>query len=341
MSKTLLSVVIPIYNSQATIGQVLEAIFQSTPKVNLEVILIDDGSKNISKIKKIKSKFPKNKLKLYRQKHLGPAIARNLGAKKARGKIIVFLDSDVIPESDCLSRIVNDFKKDNKLSALNGVYSKRPANPSFFTWYFSLFKYHQWVCSNIKDYTGFSTKLAAIKKDVFLNLGGLDGQYRDALVEDYEFGYRLRNQKYKVLVDNQVCGAHFHPNFKQCFNNYYQRVYLWLKLFGQRKQFDNATTTKSVGLANGFGFLSLVTLPLALFYQTSILFILPFIIAFTSFFILYAGFHMFVLKEKGLLWTIAAIITSLLLSIPLGLAFIKFILLDKLGFGSQSRQLSI
>jgi len=331
MSSLCLSIVIPIYNSEKTLKPVLKAIFNSKLNCPLEIILIDDGSKSIKAVKKIMTEFSKKQIKLYRQKHLGPAVARNLGVKKAKSNIIVFVDSDVILEPDCLSQIINDFKKDKNLSALNGVYLKRPANPSFFTWYFSLFKYFQWVKSDIKDYTGFSTKIAAIKRQVFLKLGGFDKKYKDALVEDYEFGYRLRKQKYKVLVDNQVCAAHFHPSFQQCFKNYYRRVYLWLKLFGQRKQFDNATTTKSVGIANGLGFLSIITLPFALFYQTSVLLVLPFIITFSGFFILYVSFHLFVLKEKGFIWTIGAFFVSLVLTIPLGGAFVKFILLDYLG----------
>lgn len=321
------SIVIPIYNSEATLPLVLTAIFNSKLSQKSEVVLVDDGSKSLTKIKKIIPRFPKNKIRLLKQKHLGPAVARNLGVKKAKGNLIIFLDSDVIVEPDCLSRIVNHFKKDINLAALNGVYSKKPAKPSFFTWYFSLFKYYQWVKSSQKDYTGFSTRLAAIKKDIFLNLGGFNARYQDALVEDYEFGYRLRKQN-KVILDIKATGAHFHPSFKQCFKNYFQRVYLWLKLFGQRKQFDNITTTKSVGLANGFGFLSLVFSPLIFFYQTSLLLSLPFLVSILVFFYLYLGFHAFVLKEKGLIFTIFAFFTSLILTIPLGFALTKFIFLD-------------
>lgn len=328
MAKIKLSVVIPVYNSHGTIDRVLKSIFISKISlISLEVILVDDGSRDLFKIKNIIGQFSPHKIRLVTQKHLGPAVARNFGAKKAKGSILVFLDSDVILEPGCLLRIISDFNKDKHLAALNGVYSKQPANPSFFTWYFSLFKYYQWVNLDQKNYTGFSTKLAVIKRNIFLSLGGFDCRYDDALVEDYEFGYRLRG-KYKVLVDKQVCGAHYHPNFKECFKNYYRRVYLWLKLFGQRKQFDNITTTKSVGLANGFGFLSLVFLPLTILSNVSVLFVLPFMVFFSWFFILYYGFHRFVLKEKGFLWTLAAILTSLILTIPLGLALIKFLVTD-------------
>ncbi len=321
------SIVIPIYNSEATLPLVLTAIFNSKLSQKSEVVLVDDGSKNISKIKKIIANFPKNKIRLLTQKHLGPAVARNFGVKKSKGNLIIFLDSDVLVEPDCLNRIVKNFAQDKNLTALNGVYSKKPANPSFFTWYFSLFKYHQWVKSNQKDFTGFSTRLGAVKKDIFQNLGGFDSRYQDALVEDYEFGYRLR-KNHKVSLNNKVAGAHFHPGFTKCFKNYYQRVYLWLKLFGQRKQFDNITTTKSVGLANGFGFLALVFSPLIFFSKVSFLFSLPFLVSFLIFFFIYLDFHIFVFKEKGLLFTILAFFTSLILSLPLGLALIKFFLLD-------------
>ncbi len=329
----MLSVVIPLFNAQKTIGLVLKALVSQKIKEAFEIIIVDDGSKDSSKekVENLRLKLKIKNLKLFSQKHQGPAAARNFGVNKAKGDIIVFLDADVILEDSALKQIVYDFRTKKNLVALNGVYSLEPAIPSFFSWYFSLFKYYQWVCRKTKAYTGFSTRLAAIKKNVFLKVGGFNKVYRDALVEDYDFGHRL-GKNYKVIVDPKVKGKHFHPNFSQCFCNYYKRAYLWLKLFGQRKKFDNITTTFSTGLASVFGFLTLIFLPLTIFYKFSIFLLIPFSFSFMIFLGFYWRFYLFVFREKGVLWLFAAVIITLVLTIPLGLAFFKFLLVDKLAF---------
>lgn len=325
----MLSIIIPVYNAAKTIKLVLKALVKSKTKNSFEVILVDDGSADNSL--EIISQFTRiQKFKLFCQKHQGPSVARNLGAKHARGDILVFVDADVILEPKTLARIEEDFLKNKDLVALNGVYSIKPANPSFFTWYFSLFKYYQWVYRKQKEYTAFSTRLAAIKKKIFLKMKGFGKQYKSALVEDYEFGHRL-GKKYQVSVDPRVVGRHFHPGFRKCFSNYYQRVYLWLKLFGKRKQFDSITTTVSTGLGSAFGFLSLIFLPLLFLHSISFIFVLPFLGSLVIFLWFYRRFHFFVLKKKGFFWLLAAILTSLVLTIPIGLAAFKFLATDKLN----------
>lgn len=324
----MVSIIIPIFNAQGTIGPVLRAMVKSNFGKKYEIILVDDGSRNISIVKRIIASLPGGHIRLLRQEHKGPAAARNLGAKVAKGDILVFMDADVVLEPESLGQIDKNFANDKNLVALNGVYSKTPANPSFFTWYFSLFKYYQWVKRKEEEYTGFSTKLAAIKKKIFWQIGGFNTNYQDALVEDYEFGYRLR-KNFKVLLDDRVKGKHFHPTFSQCFKNYYKRVYLWLKLFGKRKKFDNVTTTFSVGMGNLFGFLSLfffLLVPFSFFFKP---FLFPSLFSFAIFFWFYRDFHSFVLLEKGPLWMIMAILISLSLTLPIGTAFVRYLVIDR------------
>ena len=89
-----ISVVIPVFNSTNTIASCLNTLSNQTLKP-LEILLIDDGStdKTVKTIKTLQKKLPK--LKLLTQAHQGPAKARNLGAKKAKGDILVFVDSDM------------------------------------------------------------------------------------------------------------------------------------------------------------------------------------------------------------------------------------------------------
>ena len=89
-----ISVVIPTFNSSLTLKACLESLSNQTLKP-LEIILIDDGSTDntVKTIKALQKKLPK--IKLLTQAHLGPAIARNLGALRSKGDILVFVDSDM------------------------------------------------------------------------------------------------------------------------------------------------------------------------------------------------------------------------------------------------------
>lgn len=84
-----ISVIIPSYNSEKTIKQCLESLIQQSLKS--EIIVIDDHStdKTVAIVKSF------SQIRFFQQSHQGPGSARNLGAKNARGNILVFVDSDM------------------------------------------------------------------------------------------------------------------------------------------------------------------------------------------------------------------------------------------------------
>lgn len=99
------SVIIPTYNSFESLKLTLSSLdnqkLDSKQKKIIEVIVIDDGSTDdTSDI--LKEKFPFN-LRYFKQNNLGRVYARNLGATLALGKILIFLDSDVVLEEHFLN----------------------------------------------------------------------------------------------------------------------------------------------------------------------------------------------------------------------------------------------
>lgn len=114
-----LSVIIPTYNESKDIAECLESLDTQTYK-DFEVIIVDDGSTDQT-IEIVKNYHPHSfKMMLLNQRHLGPALARNLGAKKAQGEILIFVDADMTFDKKFLEKLTLPIR--NKKT--NGTFSK-------------------------------------------------------------------------------------------------------------------------------------------------------------------------------------------------------------------------
>ncbi len=91
-----ISVVIPMYNSSATIERALDSVLAQTYKADYEIIVVDDGSTDGSAqiVERYAAAHPKVKIELIRQVNGGAAGARNTGLRAAKGDLIAFNDSD-------------------------------------------------------------------------------------------------------------------------------------------------------------------------------------------------------------------------------------------------------
>lgn len=88
-----ISVIIPVYNAEATISNILQKLIAQEYR-NVEIITINDGSKDGSL--KILRQFAKKdkRIIVMSQKNGGVSAARNAGIGKATGEFITFIDSD-------------------------------------------------------------------------------------------------------------------------------------------------------------------------------------------------------------------------------------------------------
>ena len=95
MSRGLISVIVPVYNTEKYVAKCLESILGNT-YTNIEVLCVDDGSTDDS-LKVIESFSQKdNRVKVISQKNSGVSAARNNGIMQANGEYIAFVDSDDI-----------------------------------------------------------------------------------------------------------------------------------------------------------------------------------------------------------------------------------------------------
>ncbi|MBX7491431.1 bifunctional glycosyltransferase/CDP-glycerol:glycerophosphate glycerophosphotransferase [Helicobacter turcicus] len=90
------SIIVPAYNAQNTIADTLQSLLEQkvTPEYTFEIIIINDGSSDATlKVCEYYSRFYQN-IAIYTQENGGLTKARNVGASKARGEVLLFVDSD-------------------------------------------------------------------------------------------------------------------------------------------------------------------------------------------------------------------------------------------------------
>ena len=108
----LVSIIVPIYNSKDTLKACVNSVLRQTFS-NLEIILVDDGSKDNSL--ELCKDFEKQdrRVKVITKENSGPADTRNIGLKYAHGKYVSFVDSDDLLLPDFVQVMVREAEKTN------------------------------------------------------------------------------------------------------------------------------------------------------------------------------------------------------------------------------------
>jgi len=121
------SVVVPAYNEEKDIPDLLEALTRQKVPPD-EVIVVDDSStdRTIPVVLSFKSKLPLRVFRIKRNSGIG--YARHVGTLKASGDIIAQTDADCIPPEDWVGRIRSAFMSDPALVGLSGKYVEASSN---------------------------------------------------------------------------------------------------------------------------------------------------------------------------------------------------------------------
>jgi GT2 family glycosyltransferase len=198
-----LSVIIPAHNATRTLQACLTNLAQAACGLEVECILVDDGS--IDDSAAIGMECGARVLKTGRQ--IGPAGARNLGVKEAQADILLFIDADVCVHKDTLQRVLQSFREDPAPDALIGSYDDAPAEPDFVSLYKNLM--HHFVHQTGRtEASTFWSGCGAIRKQIFLEHSGFDESFAQASIEDIELGYRLHMAGRRMMLDPHIQVKH-------------------------------------------------------------------------------------------------------------------------------------
>lgn len=210
-----ISLVIPVYNNIKFTIECLLSIRKYTEQLSYEVIIVDDCSTDetgeiLSNIRGLI--YAKN------SENLGFLRSSNLGATKARGKYIVFLNNDAQATFEWLRELINTFIDFQDVGAVgpkilfpDGRLQEAGAliNPDCTT---SLIGYgddpEKPRYNYVKDVEYCSGACLAIETEVFHGLGGFNDDLAPAYYEDVDLCLRIRQKGLRVLYNPKAVIVH-------------------------------------------------------------------------------------------------------------------------------------
>ena len=175
------SVILPTYNRLHVLKSCLEAFSNQTAK-KFEIILIDDCSDDGTKEYIEKHDF-KNLRYIRLKKRSGPYYARNLGIKRAKGKVIIFVDSDVIVFPDFVKDHIKIHEKEENIVVQGMVrHVKNLKKVNMNTFYLP----------NALCLRTFITQNASVRRKYLISVGGFEKFGPKMGYKDVDIGLKLR-----------------------------------------------------------------------------------------------------------------------------------------------------
>lgn len=188
--KPIISVIIPTFNSRAEIGPCLEGLINQTyPRESIEVIVVDSGSDDTSKIaEKIASKVFKS------TSRLNAGQARNIGISLAKGEILAFIDSDNFVPKTWVETIIKDFEEFPEVGGIS--FGVSGGNTTFTKW----INYEFAKDTKFVTYSGCGKECGIVFRKRVFELGCRFGE--DPQNEGFILSHCLQKNNIPVLIDS-------------------------------------------------------------------------------------------------------------------------------------------
>ena len=144
-----LSIIIPVYNTEQTLGRCINSVLQSSLN-NFEIILINDGSTDNSAniCESYKNSYPQQ-IQVIHQKNQGLSAARNAGLDISKGQYVTFIDSDDYISKDLYCHLLEQLNVNHNIDLLEYSLVKEAQNNTeiLFNFKDSIYRNHRsyWI----------------------------------------------------------------------------------------------------------------------------------------------------------------------------------------------------
>ena len=190
----------PVRNGENYLVSSLPAV-RSSDYDDFELIVVDDNSTDNSA--EISKRFAD--LVITQDERKGPAKARNTGAERSRGSILLFIDADVKIRVGTISLVVREMIGNPEVAAVFGSYDSEPMARNLISQYKNLLHHFVHQNSSSKAST-FWAGCGAIRREIFFESGGFPENSVNPSIEDVWLGYKLTEEMREIrsLKDLQV-----------------------------------------------------------------------------------------------------------------------------------------
>ena len=206
----LVSIIVPCYNEQTTIQQMLKAVYvQTYPRRELEVVVADgmstDGTRR--EIATFQREHPDLHVRVVENPRRDIPAGLNRAIAAARGEFVVRLDAHSVPYPDYVYRCVEALQA-GRGDNVGGVWEIRPQDPGWQAKAIAAAAAHPFGVGDARYRVGGSAQsvdtvpFGAFRRSLAEQVGGFD----ESLLtnEDYEFNVRVRKAGGKVWMDPSI-----------------------------------------------------------------------------------------------------------------------------------------
>lgn len=237
------SVIVPAYNAQATIGSCLDAI-NAAKRAGDELIVYDDGATDRTNAMAVAAgaRILRNE-----GSPLGPGYGRNAAAAVASCDYLLFVDADVVIAADTIDLLVAEIAKTGAVAAF-GSYDDSPRSDRFTSLYANL-RHHFVHQHGPSEATTFWSGIGMIDRKVFLGSGGYDtALFSHPSIEDVELGVRLKAVGHRIRLVHNAFGTHCKDwsLWRVWHTDIVRRAYPWSALIA-----DGRTSGVDLNVATG------------------------------------------------------------------------------------------
>ncbi len=234
------SVIVPAFNEEGRIKRTVESLLNlNYPKHLLEVILVDDGSRD-NTLRDMRT-YESERVRIFTKKNGGKASALNLGIEKAKGDIIVSLDADSFVDKNALINMVGYFNDPNCMAVTPSMKVWKPKTIlqkiQFLEYLFGIFLRKAAAFMGCIHVT--PGPFSAYRKSFFEKYGG----YQEGnLTEDIEVALRIQANNFSIenaadAYSYTVAPSKFMPLYKQrvrWYLGFINNVWNYRQLFSSR-----------------------------------------------------------------------------------------------------------
>ena len=208
----MISIIIPTSRYRSFIKEILAFLNEEASYLDerIEVIIVKDGIDNRLEWENLS--FNNFTLHVFYQNHEGPAAARNLGIRKAKGDIIGWLNSDDIYYADALSTVLSFFEDNPHVNVVYGDADHIDEDDNFIESYYT----EDWDYERLKEICFLCQPAVFFRRRLIKSMGMLNVNLNYCM--DYEYWLRLGAKTGFVRLDKKLAGSRMYQDNKTLGN---------------------------------------------------------------------------------------------------------------------------